>query len=104
MKRAAALVFVLALGFSPAVRADRDAGFWFVQMADTQLGFSSGNKDPAPEIANFHKAVEWINQVKPAFVVISGDLINHPRDATQIAAFWQVARDPAGRPAPPRRR
>lgn len=64
----------------------------FVQIADTQLGFTSAKVNLTAETANFQKAVEHVNRLKPAFVVISGDLINLNHDPKQIRAFWEVAR------------
>lgn len=73
--------------------AEKNGSFTFVQIADTQLGFTNGNNDLQPDIDNFRKAVEQINELKPAFVVISGDLINKPHDPKQVRAFWRVARE-----------
>lgn len=67
--------------------------FFFVQLADTQLGMANGNKDLSPEIENFTKAVQHINRLRPAFVLISGDLIETPHDIKQTRAFWNVARE-----------
>lgn len=75
-----------------AMCADKNA-FFFVQLADTQIGFTKGNEDLSPEINNFRKAVAQVNRLKPAFVIISGDLVNTAHDPKQIRAFWQVARD-----------
>jgi len=62
--------------------------FFFVAIADTQLGFGNGVSEDA---ATFRNAVEHINRLKPAFVIILGDLINTKRDYKQTRAFWQVA-------------
>jgi serine/threonine-protein phosphatase CPPED1 len=48
------------------------ASFTFVQMADPQLGFGGYNED----VARFRQAVKQINELKPDFVVICGDLVN----------------------------
>lgn len=85
-----ALIFILLLLCIPAV--GKDNGFMFVQIADTQLGMSAGNKDMTQEIDNFEKAVEHINRLQPAFVVISGDLVNRTHDTKQIRAFWKIAK------------
>jgi serine/threonine-protein phosphatase CPPED1 len=88
---AALLSVLLALSAGGAfVSGD---SFTFVQLADTQLGFSAGNDNLAPDIANFEKAVAQINRLKPAFVVISGDLINDEHNPRQIRAFWKVAKE-----------
>ncbi|MGA2863615.1 MAG: metallophosphoesterase [Verrucomicrobiota bacterium] len=45
--------------------------FSFVQMCDPQIGLT----DYAAELARFRRAVEQINQLRPDFVVICGDLV-----------------------------
>jgi predicted phosphodiesterase len=65
--------------------------FFFIQLSDPQFGMYTTNKDFAQETANFEFAVATINRLKPAFVVISGDLVNKPGDSAQIAEFHRVA-------------
>ena len=52
--------------------------FCFVQMADTQLGMLHDNKskDNKEETEMITLAVHHINQIKPRFVVVCGDLVN----------------------------
>ncbi len=78
-------------------------GPFFIQMADTQLGFartpvavqlaggSWGDEPTEREIAMFEKAVDYTNQLQPAFAVICGDLVNRPGHAGQIAEFQRIA-------------
>ncbi len=70
-----------------------NAPFFFVQLADPQLGFTTGNKDMVAEIDHFTKAVADINRLKPAFVLISGDMTHSTRDPKQVREFWNIARD-----------
>jgi len=65
--------------------------FFFIQLSDPQFGMFTANKDFAQETANFEFAVASINRLKPSFVVITGDLINKPGDAAQIAEFQRIA-------------
>src|SRR3954447_21476261 len=65
--------------------------FFFIQLSDPQFGMFSNNKDFAQETANFEFAVATINRLKPAFVVITGDLVNKAGDAKQIAEFHRIA-------------
>jgi predicted MPP superfamily phosphohydrolase len=81
------LFSVLSIGANAA-----KSEFFFVQIADTQLGFTTQNKDLGPDIANFEKAVESINRLKPAFVVISGDMTNAANDPAQTSAFLNVVK------------
>jgi len=85
------VVIVMSLG-SCCVLAKQSDEFCFVQLADTQLGFTNSNRDMDPEIRNFTKAVDYINRLKPAFVLISGDMVSTAHDTKQIRAFWRVAK------------
>lgn len=85
------LVVLLCFVLSVCANAAKSE-FFFVQIADTQLGFTTQNKDLGPDIANFEKAVENINRLKPAFVVISGDLTNAANDPAQTSAFLNVVK------------
>ncbi len=92
-KSAAILIAVLALiCLASGVVADTRP-FFFVQLADPQLGFTTGNADMVAEIDHFTRAVATINRLKPAFVLICGDMTHKPHDPTQIRAFWRVARE-----------
>ncbi len=81
-----ALVALLQL---PVVNAAEP--FFFIQLSDPQFGMFTNNKDFAQETANFEFAVATINRLKPAFVVITGDLVNKPGDAAQIAEFHRIS-------------
>lgn len=78
------IIAAIALAPAPGRAAE---GFLFVQMTDTQFGMISGNKDTVQEEVNFRKAAEGINRLRPAFVIITGDLVNTPHDPEQIRAF-----------------
>lgn len=55
--------------------------FFFIQMADCQLGFFEDNKSWDQEIALLDKAVDHINRLHPKFVVLCGDLTHaYPRE------------------------
>lgn len=64
--------------------------FFFIQLADPQFGMFTGDKDFAQETANLEFAVATINRLRPAFVVMSGDLVNKPGDAAQIAEYHRI--------------
>ena len=70
--------------------ADAAEPFFFIQLSDPQFGMFTGNKDFVQETANFEFAVASINRLKPAFVIITGDLVNKPGDAAQIAEFKRI--------------
>ena len=48
----------------------------FIQMSDPQFGMYTKDADFAHETANFEFAIATANRLKPAFVVVTGDLIN----------------------------
>ena len=64
--------------------------FFFIQLSDPQFGMFTGNKDFAQETANFEFAVASINRLRPAFVIITGDLVNKSGDAAQIAEYKRI--------------
>jgi len=84
------LLLILVLAAAAVTASGGD--FTFVVMADPQIGFTNGNSDLTPEMDNFRKGVEQVNKLKPAFVIIAGDLVHNAHDPKQIRAFWQVAR------------
>jgi hypothetical protein len=66
--------------------------FFFVQMADTQLGFmdeeSTGGITWETELELLDKAVKKINIMKPKFVILCGDVIHsYPPSANFKAVF-----------------
>lgn len=65
--------------------------FFFVQGSDPQFGHFARNKDLLQETANFEFFVATVNRLKPAFVVLTGDLVNRARNPEQIAEFKRIA-------------
>src|SRR5260370_12097526 len=63
----------------------------FIQMSDPQVGMFTEDSDFADETANFEFAVAAANRLMPAFVVITGDLINKSGDAAQAAEYKRIA-------------
>jgi len=66
--------------------------FFFIVIADPQIGFNyrKTTRDISEEVAHFNEAVEHINRLKPAFVVVCGDMVNNWDDEIQLHAFWQI--------------
>lgn len=64
--------------------------FSFVQLSDPQFGFIGNNKDVIEESRLFEKAVIKINELKPEFVVITGDLVNDKSDQKQWDEFKRI--------------
>ena len=63
----------------------------FIQMSDPQFGMYTKDQDFAHETANFEFAIAAANRIKPAFVVITGDLTNKSTDAAQTAEYKRIA-------------
>jgi len=95
LRRAALALFTL-LALAPS-RASAAEPFFFIQLSDPQLGMFNENKDFVQDAANFEFAVAAVNRLKPAFVVITGDLVHKPGDAAQITEYKRIAAkiDPA---------
>ncbi|MCU1239240.1 MAG: metallophosphoesterase [Candidatus Solibacter sp.] len=69
----------------------------FIQMSDPQFGMYTKDVDFAHETANFEYAIANANRLKPAFVVVTGDLTNKSTDPAQAAEYKRIAAklDPA---------
>ena len=70
---------------------DRAESFTFIQMCDTQLGFSDYEQDTR----SLRQAVRQINALNPDFVVICGDLVHAASDKSfsdfkEIISSFQV--------------
>lgn len=78
--------FLLAVFVSHGIAAD-SAPFFFLQLSDPQFGFIDNNKRISAETEAMNKAVTAINQLKPPFVVITGDFVNNSKSKEQIAAY-----------------
>jgi serine/threonine-protein phosphatase CPPED1 len=77
---------VLALSFAGSLAAQT-----FLHLSDPQLGMYSKNANFTHETVNFEFAIATANRLKPAFVVITGDLINEGSNAAQTAEFKRIA-------------
>jgi len=88
MKRFLVLAVLLVCG---AARASGPE--FFVNMADPQMGMYAGNQNTLQEQANLTFVVASINRLKPAFVVVCGDLVNRAGDAEQIAQYRRIIRE-----------
>ena len=63
----------------------------FIQMSDPQFGMYTKNQGFEQETANFEFAIATANRLKPAFVVVTGDLINEAGNAAQAAEYHRIA-------------
>lgn len=67
-----------------------DGGFMFVQLSDPQFGMSNNDIDFIQDTVNAEFAIATVNRLKPAFVVMTGDLVNKPGDRAQIAEYDRI--------------
>lgn len=67
------------------------AANFFITGSDPQFGMYAKDKNFLQETANFEFFVASVNRLKPAFVVLTGDLINLTHDPAQIAEFHRIA-------------
>jgi len=65
---------------------------FFIILADPQMGMFSGNRDTVQEQANLAFVVSSINRLKPAFVVVCGDLVNRGGDREQTDQYKRIMR------------
>lgn len=86
--RWAAWVGLLVFGLA---RAEAAEPFFFIQLSDPQFGMCAANADVQQETANFEFAVATANRLKPAFVVVTGDLVNTAGDKTQVDEYLRIA-------------
>jgi 3',5'-cyclic AMP phosphodiesterase CpdA len=65
--------------------------YFFVQIADPQFGSFTGDPNRfEQETLNFEFVIETINRLRPAFVVVCGDLVHHEGDPGQIAEYKRI--------------
>lgn len=81
----------------PGVPAWGQQSPFFVQLADTQFGAFTSDRDFAQESSNYAFVVDNLNRLRPDFVVICGDLVNKVGDAEQIDEYFRITEmiDPA---------
>lgn len=89
--RYAALLFLAAFLCWP-LTAQNSGDYFFIQLADTQFGAFTQDKEFKKETENYEFAVANINRLKPAFVVICGDLINKVGDPVQSAEYFRITK------------
>jgi serine/threonine-protein phosphatase CPPED1 len=81
------LVAVLAILAPSCPDKGRSEAFFFMVLADPQFGIISGGTDWVQEEINLGKAVDAANRLRPAFVVVCGDLTHATGDSAQINAY-----------------
>ncbi len=77
------ILYALALAGSAAAQT-------FIQMSDPQFGMFTSNQSFEHETVNLEFAIANANRLKPAFVIITGDLINDAGNAAQAAEYKRI--------------
>ena len=77
------------MAFAQTARAAEP--FFFIQLTDPQFGMFTENTNFTQETVNFEFAAATVNRLKPAFVIITGDLVHKPGDPEQIAEYRRIA-------------
>ena len=83
-------IAAVSVGLATPAAAPAVPPFLFLQLSDPQFGMFTGDKDFARETVNFEKAVAHVNRLRPDFVIITGDLVNKPGDAAQMAEYDRI--------------
>lgn len=87
MKRLSLLAISLIIAIS-AYAGNKP--FFFVQLSDTQMGFHEEDPHIEQSEALFNAAVDAINRIRPAFVVITGDMLDKWYSQQQRQAFKTI--------------
>jgi serine/threonine-protein phosphatase CPPED1 len=65
---------------------------WFIAITDPQFGMYTADKDFAQESANYEFAIAGANRLRPAFVIVLGDLVNKASDRLQMREYHRISR------------
>jgi 3',5'-cyclic AMP phosphodiesterase CpdA len=85
-----ALVALLVAALAAAL-AGQERPLYFIQMTDPQFGMYTSNQGFEQETANFEFAIATANRLEPAFVIVTGDLVNKAGDGAQVDEYLRIA-------------
>jgi len=90
-KSITALVVILITGTTLFAQDKGSYQPWFfIQLTDPQFGMFEKNQGFEEETILYEKAVAAINQLKPDFVVITGDFVHNRNSKTEINEFKRI--------------
>lgn len=92
MKSKFAFLFIIFFVFI-STGSGQEQPCYFIMLADPQFGMYELDKGFSRETANYEFAVAAINRLKPAFVIVLGDLVNKSGDKGQIDEFLRISRE-----------
>ena len=84
------LCLLLALVATSSLSFAQKRTPFFVQISDPQLGFISNTEEFSAEVELMKRITDKVNNLKPDFVVFSGDLVNWGSNANMLAGFKQM--------------
>ena len=89
----AGLALLSCFGFLTEAQKEQPStsAFVFLQMSDPQFGMYTKDVGFEQETANFDFAIATANRLRPRFVIVCGDLVNKPGDASQIAEYRRIS-------------
>lgn len=82
-----AFATVSALAIAPHAA---EPPFFFIQLSDPQMGQAASNADFAQEAVSLEFAIATVNRLRPAFVVMTGDVVNKVDDEAQWAEYRRI--------------
>jgi 3',5'-cyclic AMP phosphodiesterase CpdA len=83
-------LLILMAGSASAQNKSPHEPWFFIQISDPQFGMFDNNDGFEKETVLYEKAVEKINNLKPDFVVITGDFVHNADSPGQIAEFKRI--------------
>lgn len=79
--------YLLCLALMTAVACNSFEPFTFVQMSDTQIGFIDKSPEYTHSDSLMKAAVVAANALRPAYVFVTGDLVDNPADPVQDSVY-----------------
>lgn len=92
MKEAYSIILILILLVGKVFPQNKqDSSPWFfIQLTDPQFGMFESNVDFKKETILYEMAMAKINNLKPDFVVITGDFVHNQNSVSQINEFKRI--------------
>lgn len=92
MKRAYSIILILILMVGKVFPQNNQGSspWFFIQLSDPQFGMFESNVDFEKETLLYEVAVAKINNLKPDFVVITGDFVHNQKSVLQINEFKRI--------------
>lgn len=87
------LVTPAPIGAENPASPEEGEPFFFIVMADPQLGAVRGGDAVEPEATLFRRAIRAANALDPEFVLICGDLTHETGSPRQVRTFWKLMRE-----------